>query len=83
VTDLVAKYAVLPAVLGPEPDVARFAERWSRRTGATLRQGMRQRIFQATQVIRAGEQARGVLPFFARKLCDGEKRVLTSDIQVD
>jgi GNAT superfamily N-acetyltransferase len=46
VADLAERYPDLPAVIGPEPDVAVFAELWAQRTGASAAPGMRQRMFE-------------------------------------
>jgi predicted GNAT family acetyltransferase len=51
VDDLISKYKTLPAVVGPEPTVSLFAELWSARTGATVREGMRQRLFETRCVL--------------------------------
>jgi uncharacterized protein len=50
VDDLAALDPTLPAVLGPEPDVARFAQLWGERAGSVVRLGMRQRIFEVRDV---------------------------------
>jgi len=50
VDDLVARYGTLPAVLGPEPDVSRFAHLWAQRLGAVVRPGMKQRVFEIREV---------------------------------
>lgn len=61
VDDLAAKCERLPAVLGPEPDVSLFAERWSDRTGTRARPGMRQRLFEARKVQPLQSRPAGVL----------------------
>ena len=45
VEDLADRYPDLPEVLGPEPDVAVFADLWAARTGVPSVQGTRQRLF--------------------------------------
>lgn len=50
VGDVAAVYDSLPAVLGPEPVVRSFAERWSEQQGVRARPGMRQRIYRLTRV---------------------------------
>ncbi len=50
VEDVARVYDTLPAVLGPEPQVQRFAEGWSRKQGVPTRPGMRQRIYQLDRV---------------------------------
>jgi predicted GNAT family acetyltransferase len=50
VEDLSARYGTLPAVLGPEPEVRRFAAMWSKRVGTAARLGMQQRVFEARAV---------------------------------
>ncbi len=51
VEDVAGVYDALPAVLGPMPQVQRFAEGWSRRHGVHTRPGLRQRIYQLDEVI--------------------------------
>ena len=50
VDDLVACYGTLPAVLGPEPEVTRFAQLWAQRVGSVVRPGMKQRVFEIREV---------------------------------
>jgi predicted GNAT family acetyltransferase len=50
VEDLVARYGRLPAVLGPEPEVRRFAAMWSKQVGTAVRPGMQQRVFEIREV---------------------------------
>lgn len=50
VEDLADRYPDLPMVLGPEPEVRRFAEEWSRRCGTPTRRGTAQRFFSIHQV---------------------------------
>lgn len=50
VEDLAARYGTLPAVLGPEPEVRRFAEMWSEHVGTAVRPGMQQRVFDIREV---------------------------------
>ena len=50
VDDLAARYGTLPAVLGPEPEVARFAQLWAQRVGSVVRPGMKQRVFEIREV---------------------------------
>jgi predicted GNAT family acetyltransferase len=50
VDDLAAVDPTLPAVLGPLPDVARFAQLWGERAGSPVRPGMRQRILEVRDV---------------------------------
>jgi predicted GNAT family acetyltransferase len=61
VDDLATKYETLPAVIGPEPAVSRFAHLWSNRTGIPARAGMRQRLLEARQVHRRDSRPAGVL----------------------
>lgn len=61
VADLAAKYPHLPEVLGPEPDVADFANLWAERTGVPSTQGMRQRLFEIREVPRLAEWPAGRL----------------------
>lgn len=51
VTDLVAKYPDLPAVVGPEPAIGDFAELWSARAGAPAHVAVRMRMFEARRVL--------------------------------
>lgn len=48
--DLSVKYPDLPEVIGPEPDVAAFANMWARRTGIPSVQAMRQRLFDIREI---------------------------------
>jgi len=50
VQDLGDRYPDLHMVLGPEPEVQRFAEQWSRRYGTTSRRGTAQRLFSIHRV---------------------------------
>ena len=50
VEDLIGKYETLPSVLGPEPTVSAFAQRWSTRVGTRTRPLMQMRMFEARQV---------------------------------
>jgi GNAT superfamily N-acetyltransferase len=50
VDDLAEVYETLPAVLGAEAVVAQFADLWSQKTGARSQPGMRQRIYELTEV---------------------------------
>jgi hypothetical protein len=50
-TDVAQVYETLPAVLGPKPAVAHFAEAWSRAKGVQAEPGMLQRIYELTEVI--------------------------------
>jgi uncharacterized protein len=50
VEDLATRYGTLPAVLGPEPEVRRFAEMWSTQVGTAVRPGMQQRVFEIREV---------------------------------
>lgn len=61
VIDLAHTYGVLPAVLGLEPEVARFAELWSAHTGAPVRPGARQRVFEARSVTQPSRPPSGRL----------------------
>jgi GNAT superfamily N-acetyltransferase len=54
-------YATLPAVLGPEDEATRFAERWGRRTGCSWTVGMRQRIHALARVKLPARVPRGAL----------------------
>lgn len=42
-----------PGVLGPEPAARVFAEQWSARSGRRLRPGMKQRVFELTELVPA------------------------------
>jgi len=48
--DLAARYGTLPAVLGPEPEVRRFADIWSELLGTAVRPGVQQRVFEIRNV---------------------------------
>lgn len=61
VSDLASKYTTLPGVHGPEPDVSRFAELWSRRIGIPARRGMRLRLFETRRVQPLGDRPAGRL----------------------
>jgi predicted GNAT family acetyltransferase len=50
VEDLIGKYETLPSVLGPEPTVSAFAQRWSKRVGTRTRPLMQMRMFEARQI---------------------------------
>ena len=50
VDDMLARYGTLPAVLGPEPEVARFAQLWAQRVDSSVRPGMKQRVFEIREV---------------------------------
>ncbi|MBI4764230.1 MAG: GNAT family N-acetyltransferase [Deltaproteobacteria bacterium] len=50
VESLGERYETLPAVLGPEPEVRRFAVMWAQHFGSVIQPGMRQRIYEARQV---------------------------------
>jgi uncharacterized protein len=49
--DVAEVYASLPAVMGPEREARAFASLWRERTGAAVREGMRQRIFQLDRLV--------------------------------
>jgi predicted GNAT family acetyltransferase len=51
VTDLIDRYADLPAALGPEPTIREFAKEWSARTGVQAREGMRHRLYETSRVL--------------------------------
>jgi hypothetical protein len=51
VEDLAARYPTLPAVLGPEPEVAQFAQLWGQRVGSAVRPGPRQGVFEVHDVL--------------------------------
>ncbi len=59
--DLVEAYGVLPAVLGPETAVSRFAEHWSKLARTQLRPGLEQRVFEARGVTHPERPSPGVL----------------------
>jgi predicted GNAT family acetyltransferase len=59
--DITARYETIPAVSGPEPDVRRFAELWSARTGIPHRVGMRQRMFEIRRVLPPENRPAGTL----------------------
>jgi len=61
VGDLALKYTTLPGVHGPEPDVSRFAQLWSRRIGIPARLGMRLRLFETRRVQSLGARPSGTL----------------------
>jgi hypothetical protein len=51
VADLADRYPTLPMIFGPEPEIRRFAERWSaRRGGAASRRGTEHRLFEIRRV---------------------------------
>lgn len=50
IEDLSSKYETLPSVLGPEPTVSAFAQRWSNRMGTRTRPLMQMRMFEARQI---------------------------------
>src|SRR4051794_15948121 len=50
VEDLATRYPTLPAVLGPEPEVAQFAQLWGQRVGSAVRPGMRQQVCEVHEV---------------------------------
>lgn len=51
VEDVASAYAALPAVIGPEAGAHRFAGLWAGRTGAAVREGMRQRLYRLDTLI--------------------------------
>ena len=61
IDDLASNYETLPSVLGPEPAVSTFAQRWSQRAGTRTRPLMRMRLFEARHVQPAELHAPGVL----------------------
>jgi len=61
VEDLADRYPDLPMVLGPEPEVRRFAEEWARRYGTPTRRGTAQRFFSIHQVDHPTPKASGRL----------------------
>ena len=72
IDDLVTRYGTLPAVLGPEPDVRRFAEMWSAQVGTAVRPGMQQRVFE----IRRVRELQRPVPGTMRWANDGDLRTL-------
>jgi predicted GNAT family acetyltransferase len=50
VESLAKRYGTLPAVLGPEPGVRRFAEMWAQHVGSIVQPGMKQRIYETREV---------------------------------
>jgi predicted GNAT family acetyltransferase len=72
--DLIARYDKLPAVLGPEPAVRVFAELWAARTGLSAREGMRQRLFEARQVVPLDRRPSGAIRFAS----DDDEDIITA-----
>jgi predicted GNAT family acetyltransferase len=50
VEDLATRYPTLPAVLGPDPEVAQFAQLWRQRVGSAVGPGMRQQVSEVHEV---------------------------------
>jgi uncharacterized protein len=57
--DVSCLYEELPAVMGPEPEAAAFAEAWVRLRGGSAEAGMRQRIYQVDVVRATGRDPPG------------------------
>ena len=50
IEDLTIHYETLPSVLGPEPTVSAFAQRYSKLVGTRTRALMQMRMFEARQI---------------------------------
>ena len=61
VDDLTGVYDSSPSVLGPEPTVSAFAERWAQRFGTRTRSIMQMRLFETRGVLALTDPPPGVL----------------------